>query len=489
MSKPLTVVQVGGFGNIGDNVYRVHEPAAAMARLPGVLVYEVHAQSRWRDAAALAADVLVLTMSLDVEVFRLIHQRRQLGKPTICEVNDYLPDVQPWNPAHLTWADTRGRHLFEQLIIHSDATQVTTDSLASRVTGWAQQVAVFPNHLAHLPPPRQPRVPDSKTQLVVGWGGSLGHRQDVAHIAPALTAWLQRQPLVRLEIMGAPWLLEFFKDVPPEQFSFHQAGPLAGYLQWLAGVDIGLAPLLPTEYNRCRSDVKFLEYACCGVVPVLQRLDPYSGVKHGETGFLFDTPEGMIEQLDQLVASPALRQQVASAAYAHVSSQRRMDSHAHQRIDFYREQVSRAQAAWAQKPPAALPEALVKAGCLSLQSLPGWQALTPSHHRMDLQSPAEQHVSNGVDVLQTGDVEKACQSFATAVRLDATYAHAFSFLGHCLLQLGRPRLAREALERAVALDPLLSRPVRALARLHRSAAEQYSRQAAALNPLQPPPRG
>lgn len=306
----------------------------------------------------------------------------------------------------------------------------------------------------------------------------------MAHIAPALTTWLQRQPGVRLEIMGAPWLLEFFKDVPPEQFKFHQAGPLAGYLEWLQGVDIGLAPLLPTEYNRCRSDVKFLEYACSGVVPVLQRLEPYSGVDDGKTGFLFDSPEGMIRRLDELVASPALRQQVASAAYAHVSSQRRMDAHAHERFDFYRQQVVKAQTAWAQKPPTALPEVLAKAGSLPLPSLPNWQTLTPSHHRMDLNSPAEQHVSNGVDALQTGDVEKACQSFAAAVRLDATYAHAFSFLGHCLLQLGRQRLAREALERAVALDPLLSRPVRALARLHRSASEQYSRQAAALNPLQ-----
>lgn len=112
-TSPLTIVQVSSLGNIGDNIYRVHEPCAALAELPGVAVFEVHAQSRHRDAAALAADVLVLTMALDVEAHRLIHQRRLLGKLTVCEVNDYLPDVQASNPAHRTWADPRGIYLFE----------------------------------------------------------------------------------------------------------------------------------------------------------------------------------------------------------------------------------------------------------------------------------------------------------------------------------------------------------------------------------------
>ena len=104
-AKLLSIVQIASLGTIGDNIYRVHQPCAARAQLPGAKVFEVHAQSRHWDAAALAADVLVLTMTLDVEVHRLIHQRKQLGKLTICEVNDYLPDVQASNPAHRTWAD------------------------------------------------------------------------------------------------------------------------------------------------------------------------------------------------------------------------------------------------------------------------------------------------------------------------------------------------------------------------------------------------
>ncbi len=483
-TAPLTIVQVASLGTIGDNIYRVHQPCAALAQLPGVQVFEVHAQSRHRNAAALAADVLVLTMTLDVEVFRLIHQRRLLGKPTVCEVNDYLPDVQPWNPAHRTWADPRGQHLFEQLIGRSDAVQVSSAALGQRVAHLSAQLAVFDNQLAHLPAKREP---SQRSEVVIGWGGSLGHLQDLEHIAPTLIAWLQRHPGARLEIMADPSLATPFAGVPPAQFQFHHAGSLAHYLKWLQGLDIGLAPLLPTPYNRCRSDVKFLEYASHGVVPVVQRLEPYATVRDGETGFLFDNPQHLATVLDQLLAAPALRLRVADAAYDYLHTQRRIEQHADKRLQFYRQQITRMQAT---PVPDKLPPLLTRASTLPLLSLPGWQSdslgLSANHHRLDLSTQAEQHSAAGIEALQSGDITQACIAFTAAVRLDPSDAHAYSFLGHCLMKQGRLPMAREALERAMGLDPLLSRPVRALARLHRTVAEQYAQRAAQLNPLPEP---
>ena len=486
----LSIVQIASLGTIGDNIYRVHQPCAALAQLPGVEVFEVHAQSRHRDAAALAADVLVLTMTLDVEVHRLIHQRRQLGKLTLCEVNDYLPDVQASNPAHRTWADPRGIHLFEQLIARCDAVQVSSAPLGQRIAHLAQHIAVFDNQLAQVAESPPKRTPQAGCPIVIGWGGSLGHLQDLQHIAPALTAWLRHQPNVRLEIMADTSLAALFAALPQQQFRAHPAGSLAHYLAWLATVDIGIAPLLPTPYNRCRSDVKFLEFAAQGAVPVVQRLEPYSStVREGVTGFLFDTPDHLLALLDTLVASPALRQQVSAAACQYVVAKRRLAQHAPKRLAFYQQQRARVQARHQQQPPHAIAKALASAASVPLLSLPGWQSqslgLAANHHRLDLHTPAEQHSAAGVQAMQHGDWASACVAFAEAVRLDASDAHALSFLGDCLLRQGRLPLARAALERAIALDPLLSRPVRALARLHRTLAQHYSDQAVQLNPLPP----
>lgn len=102
--------------------------------------------------AAFAADVLVLTMTLDVKAHRQICQRRLLGKLTVCEVNDYLPDVQPSNPAHRIWADTRGVHLFEQLIARSDAVR---DGVTGFLFDTPEQLLGILDGLAGAPELRQ----------------------------------------------------------------------------------------------------------------------------------------------------------------------------------------------------------------------------------------------------------------------------------------------------------------------------------------------
>ena len=479
----LRIVQIGGFGDSGDNVYRMHEPASALARRPDVEMYEVHPQARHRDAAALAADVLVLTMTLDVEVFRLIHLRRLAGRVSICEINDYIPDVQPWNPAHRSWSDARGLHIAEELVRRCDGVQVTTQALAAWVAPMARSVRVMPNQLTEIPPLRLRSNVDPSPQrpLVIGWGGSIGHLRDLESIAPVLINWLQKHPLVQLQVMGDPRMAELFSALPAPQFRFKQAGSLAHYLQWLEQLDIGIAPLLDTAYNRCRSDVKFLEYASRGVVPVLQRLDPYAQVDDGCTAVLFGGPDELVASLDRLVASAELRQQTAAAAHAHVNNERRLEQHAPQRLAFYRELIAASSPA-----AASLERPLQHAIEQPMQAIPGWQQRGQQHWRLDLHSDADRQRAAGVEALQQGANDQAMACFQSAVELDPSDAFSLTFLGYGLQQRGHLGQAQAAFEQAMALDPLLSRPVRALARLHRQAAEHYARRAEALHPRTPP---
>lgn len=468
-------------GSIGDNLYRLHQPAAALAQLEGVEVFEVHPQARHHDAAVLAADVVVFTMTLDVEVFRLIHQRRQLGRPSLCEVNDYLPDVQAWNPAHASWSDRRALFCFDQLIRRCDGTQVTTEALGQRLADRARRIAVLPNQLEELPPLRAfpaPAPPSAERPLVIGWGGSFGHREDLRSIAPALIAWLQRQQHVRFELMSDPVLAEPFAALDADRFGFLMAGTLPQYLDWLEGLDIGLAPLLPTEFNRCRSDVKFLEYASRSLVPVLQNLDPYRHLAGSGAALLFGDPDDLIRQLDRLVAEPELRQSIASTAHALVGRERQLAQHAPERLAVYRELAESTTPAEGTAGPL-----LQQAAERPLTALPGLQQLAPAHWRLGVDSPADQQRLLGVDALQRGALAVAAEALAEAARLDPSDAHAHSFLGHALQRQGRPLDALAAFEQAASLDPLQSRPVRALARLHARAARHYAERAATLNPI------
>jgi hypothetical protein len=132
------------------------------------------------------------------------------------------------------------------------------------------------------------------------------------------------------------WTL--FKDLPGEKKRWTKPGSLEDYLRFLSKIDVGVGPLEDTAFNRCRSDVKFLEYAACGVVPVMARLEPYErSVKDGATGFLYDTPQRMVGILDRLIQDPSARMRIIRHAREYVDLDRRQTDHVAERLDFYRE--------------------------------------------------------------------------------------------------------------------------------------------------------
>lgn len=504
--SPLALLLVGSFGDSGDPVYRLHQPAAALAQLEGVEVHELHPCARDRDAACLAADVLVLLMGMDVELLRLVHQRRLLGRPTVLEVNDWLPGVQRCNPVHANWSDRRAWTLLQALLRQCEAVQVSSAGLAERLAPHGRQLEIVANQLSQVPP----LPPRSPGPLRVGWGGSAGHYDDVAAVAPALISWLHRHSDVQLELMADPQFARLFEGAPPERFRLRPAGSITGYLHWLEGLDVGLAPLLASDYNACRSDVKFLEYASRGVVPLLQRCATYASVRDGITGLLFRDSAELLQQLDALRRDGDRRARLAAAAHREVAQHRLQAQHAPRQLAWYQQlqQHSVATAATAAtadstdsaatldpaasldpaRPPlsSAARDALQVAAGRSLRQLrqgPGWQRCGPRHWRRDLEGGAEQAYQAGLDALRQSDWSQALHLFRHATAADPSDPYPLVFLGHVLEQLQRPALAQQAYERAAGLDPLCSRPLRALAGLHRRQGRQCAAAAARLNPF------
>ena len=485
MAKPLRLALVGSFGNSGDQRYRLHQPAAALAQLDGVEVYELHPHARPRDALALACDVLVVLMGMDVELLRLVHQRRLLGKPTVLEVNDWLPGVQGCNPVHVNWNDSRAWQLLSQLIKACSAVQVSSLGLVERLAPFARPLQLVANQLPQLPP-FQARPGAGPVRI--GWGGSAGHFDDIAAIAPALVTWLGQHSNVRLEVMADPQFQTLFEQAHPGRFRFLAAGSLDHYFQWLAGLDIGLAPLLPSDYNDCRSDVKFLEYASRSVVPVLQRCSTYASVRDGETGLLFSDTDELLSLLDGLVADPERRQRLAAAAHGHVLAHRRLDQHGPQQLAFYRQLLDQAPGPQPDALSSGWGPALKQAGGAHLEelrALPGWRQLSDRHWSRNLVGPAEHQLEAGLEAIKQNTWPLALEHFRQASAADPTDPYALVFLGQALERTNRPVLAQQAYERAVSLDPLCSRPLRALASLHQRSAVRWADAAASLNPLVP----
>lgn len=329
----MLIAQVCDFGNDGDAHYRLHAPSMYLGRIPGVSTVDCHFCHRKLPLLIEQADVLVLQFVNDWDLLSICNYRRQLGKVTVFEANDYFFDLQPWSPIAGPWCDREIQELYRQLLKTADGVQTSTRFLAEKWREFgARNVAVFENHLTAIPKLSTP----GNRPFTVGWAGSPGHFADLLHIVPALQRWIIQHPDAHLAVMTNDLAKTFFQ-LPPERFHFQNFGPLEEYIAFLGTLDVGLAPLLPTDYNRGRSDVKFLEYSSQGVPGIYQNLDPYQSIiRDGQNGFLCNSPDELIQKLNLLYQDQTLREQVRTNAYNYVDTHRMLDANIGERLDWYR---------------------------------------------------------------------------------------------------------------------------------------------------------
>lgn len=324
----------------GDWYYRSYVPGSAMARTPGVYVAYVQNHHRARKEVMREADVLVLHAICDADILPVIAARTKRGQVTIFEINDDFRAVQASNPVAPFFAQAQNRRLLFRLAQRCGYIQFSVPELERLYGGLAPHRHVFENQLLAMPP-RRKRSSGGRT--VIGWGGSSGHLADMTATAPALCELLRKRQDVVFRLMGGHAFARLFNEVPRGQFEHVPADSIEAYHAFVASLDIGIAPLSNDAFNRSRSDVKFLEYACHGVVPVVSHLTPYlRSVRHEENGFLVDGPEDLVARLQELLDDPARRVAMGEAAFASVASTRLQGQHVAARLDWYQQALAAA---------------------------------------------------------------------------------------------------------------------------------------------------
>lgn len=175
-------------------------------------------------------------------------------------------------------------------------------------------VEVLPNYVPGwvLDLPRD--TPDRR--LRVGWMGGSSHARDIHMATGSVRRFLKRFPDWDVYINGVDYRKEF--GCPPER-SFHMPWihvtdePQLYYRT--IDFDIGICPLLSTQFSRSKSWVKALEYFSRGIPVVASDVEPYRRfITHGVDGFLCKTDHEWLKYLSELASDPVLRMTMGSAA-------------------------------------------------------------------------------------------------------------------------------------------------------------------------------
>lgn len=340
---PLLIVQVEPpqKGDGGDYFYRTHAPGIAMAHEEGIYVVNLTNVHRKKLEIMNLADVLILKNISDPDLLPLTRNRKSESRLNVYEIADDLNALQPWNPVYIFSKNKENMASVYHLASCCDALQVTVPELKRLYGHLNDNCEVFPNQILHVPPKRPVRGDD---KIIIGWGGSHGHLEDVAEIAEALINWVITQPDVCLHLMCSEPIWKLFDRMPENKKRRTLPGSIDNYYGFLTEIDIGIAPLKDTAFNRSRSDIKFMEYAVSGVVPVMAKQEPYFySVEDGKTGFLFENSVELIHILNQLVKNRFLLRNISRAARQYVLKERLQSQHARDRVDFYKALIRRLQ--------------------------------------------------------------------------------------------------------------------------------------------------
>jgi len=221
----------------------------------------------------------------------------------VYEIDDDMlhPDAANGLP-HLH--DPLVRDSFKVCIAASDLVTVSTEPLAEVMLRYNPNVRIIPNFidgdLLYTDRVRNDRV-------TVGWAGGQSHLRDWAvHADPIAVALrgndvdvhfvgIDYSPLLKLEGRYTPWhpdVWTYFKSID---------------------FDIGLCPLADTQFNRCKSHLKALEYMALGIPVVASNQPAYRDlVIDGVTGYLVSTPDEWRSRLIDLINDEAMRTEMGA---------------------------------------------------------------------------------------------------------------------------------------------------------------------------------
>ena len=210
------------------------------------------------------------------------------------------------------------------------AVQTSTPALGDILRPRNPEVAVFPNAIRELPEIRNFANPETLTLFF----GALNREQDWLPFLPALNAVANAAgDRLRFLVVHDQAL---FDALETSRKTFVPTCDYDAYLGLLAGSEISFMPLADTEFNRAKSDLKFIEAGASRVASLASHTVYAASIEDGRTGILFRDPEELRQRLLRLVAMPDLARGIADAARAHVAAKRMLAYQVAGRIAWYR---------------------------------------------------------------------------------------------------------------------------------------------------------
>lgn len=274
-------------------------------------------------------DVVIFTRGYPFDISLIVDYCKQEKIKVVYETDDALDLIKPDNPAFYTTPQTMASARY--LLNKADIITTTTEELAKHIKKWNENIAVLPNCVEI----EEWQERKGGERLRIGWQGGSSHINDLM-IVIGVIGDLQKKYDFDFVVQGFTeyksldeWYEQNIK-VSGEMFKNSEIGKALKKLleklnkikyefrPWVKidkhpetvrdlNLDIGLCPLVKSDFNRMKSCIKFYEYAMVGTMTMASDVLPYNT----EVGYLAKNNYwDWKEKLEKLIIGECLRKDI-----------------------------------------------------------------------------------------------------------------------------------------------------------------------------------
>lgn len=264
---PTVIAMMADFTGCGQ--YRIIQPLKAMKAeglIEGRLSDFMHHTA---ELARYAPDSIILQRQITQEA--LEWQRRMSVLTNIfkvVELDDYLPNL-PMKSIH---RQHMPKDIFKSLrksLSMADRFVVSTPALANAFDANHHDIRIAENRLPLEIWGNLKSLRGQGKKPRVGWAGGSSHTGDLEMIADVVRAFADRVEWVFFGMCPA--------KLRPFVYEYHSGVEIQKYPEKLASLnlDLALAPVEDNLFNRCKSNLRLLEYGACGYPVICSDVECY----------------------------------------------------------------------------------------------------------------------------------------------------------------------------------------------------------------------
>lgn len=276
-------------------------------------VWTVNASDFQMGYAEYASQIIIYRTPYSEQFKQLIELAHKYNKPVFYDIDDLVYDTSYTD--QLDYVKTLGKQEKEaydsgvrsygKLMELCDAFITSTTDLKNELLKLGKPVYLNRNlaseELISISEQAIAKTIKDKKKIKIGYfSGSITHNENFDLIRSAILKILKEFPQTELHLVG-------HLTIPDEMENYKKQLIVHDFLDWtllpslVAEMDINLAPLVDTVFNRAKSEIKWLEAALVGVTTVASDIGSFSEIITNETTGVLVADGMWYEQLKDLV--------------------------------------------------------------------------------------------------------------------------------------------------------------------------------------------